>query len=203
VLRGIGTPRVKSMSLNALYILLVVLAFAAPVSAYRIMDDSTIVIYWTAPGDDSLSGRAAVYDLHYSPIPPVTDTAGWWNGSPRLFDASGPSFAGHRDSIVVTGLDFQKRYYFALKSADEEENWSRISNIAVFPDLTCADVNGDGTFNLADATYILAYYYNGGPAPIDGTGDVNGSGNINLIDATFLIKYLQDEGPPPFCDGGE
>ncbi len=196
-------PVAKGMSLSVLYISLAILVSAVPVSAYRVVNDSTIVIYWTAPGDDSLSGRATVYDVRYSPDPPQNDTARWWNGSPRLFNASGPSFSGYRDSIVVTGLNFQKQYYFALKSADDKDNWSRISNIAVFPNLTCADVNGDGTFNMADAVYILAYYYNSGPPPVNGTGDVDGSGEVNLIDATWLIKYLQNEGFPPMCDGGD
>jgi len=192
-------PYVKGISLNVLSILIFLLACGSPVMAYRIAGDSAIVIYWTAPGDDSHSGRASNYDIRFSQEPPTLDTLGWWNSAPHIANVPPPSFAGQRDSIIINGLDFRKLYYFALRSRDEADNWSGVSNIAVFPDLSCADVNGDGSFNLADATYILAYYYDNGPAPMEGTGDVDNSGTINLIDATFLVKYLHAEGPPPLC----
>ncbi len=62
------------------------------------------------------------------------------------------------------------------------------------------DVDGSGGMvNVADLTYLVAYIFQGGPAPgcID-EADVDGSGGIpNIADLTYLVAYLFQGGPAP------
>ncbi|KPJ50857.1 hypothetical protein AMJ40_01735 [candidate division TA06 bacterium DG_26] len=60
----------------------------------------------------------------------------------------------------------------------------------------CGDCNGDGRITIADATYLVAYIYRGGPAPI-GQGDVNLDGRTTIADATSLVAFIYRGGPPP------
>jgi outer membrane protein assembly factor BamB len=64
----------------------------------------------------------------------------------------------------------------------------------------CGDANGDDDVNVADAVYVIAYVFKGGPAPdpIE-AGDANGDGECNVADAVYLIAYVFKGGPPPQC----
>jgi len=67
----------------------------------------------------------------------------------------------------------------------------------------CGDVNDDCRCNIFDITYLIAYLYLDGSAPIPETyfGDVNSDEVINIFDITFLISYLYLNGSPPECIG--
>ena len=90
-------------------------------------------LYWTAPGDDSLSGRATVYDLRYSPLPitPINFAL----ATPVLGEPS-PGNAGTTESMLVTGLPEVVPLYFAMRTADEAGNWSGVSNVLLRPGQT-------------------------------------------------------------------
>jgi hypothetical protein len=67
-------------------------------------------------------------------------------------------------------------------------------------DPVCGDVNNDGWINILDITFLIAYLYQGGPAPIPPEiADVNSSGEINILDITYLISNLYMGGPEPIC----
>ena len=61
---------------------------------------ASVTLHWTAPGDDSLTGRATTYDLRYSLLPiSVTDfstATRWSTGQPLM--------AGSKETYVVSGL---------------------------------------------------------------------------------------------------
>jgi len=64
----------------------------------------------------------------------------------------------------------------------------------------CGDVDGNGSINILDGTFLVSYLYKDGPAPAPiERGDVNGSGSVNLLDITHLISYLYKNGPDPIC----
>jgi hypothetical protein len=92
-----------------------------------------VVLHWTAPGDDGLSGRATRYDLRYSLNSIVgTDTLGWWNRAIKVgIWAKVPALPGKPDSVRVLGFTPGYRYYAMIRSCDEVPNWSPLSNIAV------------------------------------------------------------------------
>ena len=93
----------------------------------------SVVLRWTAPGDDGLNGRATRYDLRYS-LNNIsgTDTLGWWNAATRvsLWNKI-PAQPGMPDSLRVLGFTPGYRYYAMLRTCDEVPNWSPYSNLAV------------------------------------------------------------------------
>jgi hypothetical protein len=89
-------------------------------------------LLWTAPGDDGMVGRASSYALRYRTTAIVgTDTLSWWNAATAVSGLPAPGVSGATDSVVVSGLDATKTYYFVLRTADEVPNWSGYSNVAI------------------------------------------------------------------------
>jgi hypothetical protein len=89
-----------------------------------------ITLVWTAPGDDGWTGAAAQYDIRYS-LSPLTEAV--WPTAVQAAGEPAPRPGGSVDTFVVTGLSPTTNYYFALKAADAEGNWSAKSNIASAP----------------------------------------------------------------------
>ena len=86
---------------------------------------SSATLTWTAPGDDGDRGTASQYDVRYA-TEPVTENN--WGSASRADGEPTPSVAGETETFIVRGLDSDSDYYFAIKAADEELNWSGISN---------------------------------------------------------------------------
>jgi FlgD Ig-like domain len=95
--------------------------------------DGSVTLLWTAPGDDSLTGTAMRYDIRYS-LFPITDANYNYcvgpGGLPR------PGAPGTFQQFTVFGLLPGLRYYFAMKTADERLNWSKVSNVIAFAGTT-------------------------------------------------------------------
>jgi hypothetical protein len=87
---------------------------------------SSIVLTWTAPGDDGSTGTASQYDVRYSTSQIITEAD--WEAAVSCTDGPSPSYAGTTESFTVTGLSPNTTYWFALKTADEVPNWSGLSN---------------------------------------------------------------------------
>ncbi|OQY27645.1 MAG: hypothetical protein B6244_09985 [Candidatus Cloacimonetes bacterium 4572_55] len=85
-----------------------------------------IDLAWTAPGADANQGRAFVYDARYS-ISPIT--AENFAEAQSASNEPTPQSAGSSENFSIGGLDPDTRYYFAVKTADEQYNWSPISNV--------------------------------------------------------------------------
>ena len=70
--------------------------------------------------------------------------------------------------------------------------------IVLMPGIAHAnDVNGDGQVNIADAVYIFAYLFAGGPPPPGGNisiMDINGDGWVDVADGVTLLAIIF--GPP-------
>jgi hypothetical protein len=93
--------------------------------------DSSVVLMWTAPGDDGLSGTATAYQCRYRTVPVTgTDTLTWWNAATAVSGMPAPRPSGSVDSVRVRGLIPSTTYYFIMRSSDEIPNWSAYSNIA-------------------------------------------------------------------------
>ncbi len=64
----------------------------------------------------------------------------------------------------------------------------------------CGDVNGDGTTNIGEISYLVVYLFMQGQAPCAmNSADVDGSGSINVADLIYLLEYLLKNGPAPVC----
>jgi hypothetical protein len=67
-------------------------------------------------------------------------------------------------------------------------------------DCTPGDANGDGTIDISDAVYAIAYIFTGGPAPTPYpicSGDANCDCTVDISDAVYLIAYIFTGGPAP------
>gem|GEM_PF-1543336 len=89
-------------------------------------DINYAALEWTVPGDDSLSGRAVVYDMRRSALP---ITAANFVAATAVVGEPVPGLPGARQGMTVSGLTSGVRYYFALKTGDEVPNWSPLSNV--------------------------------------------------------------------------
>ena len=88
---------------------------------------SHVTLAWSAPGDDGFVGVASRYDLRYSLKPITTDNFGQARPATNV---AAPAAAGLRERAKVAGLEANRLYYFALKTADDAGNWSALSNVA-------------------------------------------------------------------------
>ncbi len=88
---------------------------------------SAVQLAWTAPGDDGTTGRALRYDIRRSLN--SIDDSNWEQATPVTREPY-PSPAGAQETfIVLDSVTEGTTHYFALKSKDEEGNWSALSNI--------------------------------------------------------------------------
>lgn len=62
------------------------------------------------------------------------------------------------------------------------------------------DANGDGSVDISDVVYLIAYIFSGGRAPTPnsvGSGDADCSHGVDISDAVYLISRIFSGGPPP------
>jgi hypothetical protein len=88
---------------------------------------NSAVLSWTAPADVGPTGKAASYDLRYSPAG-ITEVN--WAGATQITGEPVPSAPGGKETFTVTGLNGGTQYFLAIKSADSAANVSPISNVA-------------------------------------------------------------------------
>ena len=86
---------------------------------------STLTLVWMAVGDDDDLGRAAEYDIRFG-LEEITDEN--WGDAQRVEDVPEPSASYVQEEFLVTGLEQDTEYYFAIKAVDEEGNAGNISN---------------------------------------------------------------------------
>jgi hypothetical protein len=90
----------------------------------------SILLTWTAPGDDGTTGTATSYDIRYSTS---TITEGNFASATESEGEPTPQAAGTVQTMRVSGLNWNTTYYFAMKTSDEVPNTSTLSNA---PNLT-------------------------------------------------------------------
>ncbi|MBU4446024.1 MAG: fibronectin type III domain-containing protein, partial [Elusimicrobia bacterium] len=91
------------------------------VSSYSIM------LEWTAPGDDGNEGTASSYDIRYTTAGEILSDIGF-NNAIQVEGVPAPLIAGSSETFTVTELNMGTTYYFAIKTEDEAENISELSN---------------------------------------------------------------------------
>jgi len=77
----------------------------------------------------------------------------------------------------------------------------RITQYACTLPYVCGDTDGSwDNPNISDLTYLVDYFFQGGPPPIYmDAADVNSSGIVDISDLTFIVDYMFHDGPPPDC----
>jgi hypothetical protein len=126
------------MSLRLRFLDLVALASFTVLSVTAALAGS-VTLRWTTPGDDSLMGRATRFDLRYSNL---TITALNFNQATAAVNLPVPGLPGAIQSVRVDALQSGRTYFFAIKTADEINNWSAISNVISRTPQEIVDVEG-------------------------------------------------------------
>ncbi len=165
-----------------------------------------VTLTWTAPGDDGHAGRATLYDLRYSL---TRITVANWNSAAQVMDEPWPQQAGARQSAWVGGLVLGRTYYFCMRTGDEKQNWSPLSNVvAKIAGLGCvgtvgnADCDPSDQVTMGDLTVIIDHLFvSGQPLGCPPEANIDGdlAGEITMSDLTCLIGYLfldAEELPP-------
>ncbi len=90
-------------------------------------DPVSVTVTWTAPGDDGSVGTCAAYDMRWSTDSTalVDDFTSQSGGLLSMI----PQIAGSTEIYTIPALEPSTVYYVALRSVDEADNWSSLSNI--------------------------------------------------------------------------
>ncbi len=113
---------------------------------------------------------------------------------------SHPEFEGEVFEITLTVEDFVLGYGLLLDTTVQtytvtgqylDATGFSIDGTVAIAGHVSGDVNDDGTLNVADLTYLVAFLFLGGPPPaVAGTGDLNRDGSVNIGDLTEIVTYL-------------
>nr|MDO8100500.1 PQQ-binding-like beta-propeller repeat protein [Candidatus Njordarchaeota archaeon] len=88
--------------------------------------NTSVTLAWTAPGDDGMIGNATGYVVKYSTSGPITD--GNWGSATTYTQLWTPAKNGTTETYVITGLNPDTTYWFAVKAYDEASNLGGASN---------------------------------------------------------------------------
>ena len=155
----------------------------APITDLAVVSGATtsgsLLLTWTATGDDGSVGTASAYEARYAMFPLTTVNFG--QGTVVAAAAPGPS--GHAQELLVAGLTSNTNFYVAIQAIDDGGRRSGLSNVAVgrtalrlgytLVSVPRVPVAGSDT---ADAVFgddvgipVYAYRWNpSGPLPTDG-----------------------------------
>ena len=101
---------------------------------------------------------------------------------------------GQINGIRYLGQDYGVvLLYFPLVAMKETDNFAALRQalIDLGTDMSCGDVNEDGTVNIADVLYLINHLYRGGPPPNDSwRADADCSSGLGLPDILVLINYI-------------
>jgi hypothetical protein len=108
--------------------------------------DRTILLGWTATGDDGAVGTAGSYDLRWS-LSPIS-AANFASATP-LTPGPIPLPSGDAQTYVVTDRTPGATYYFAIRAIDIEGNVGAISNVLQISTLTVDGIRPAGVDDLS------------------------------------------------------
>jgi Purple acid Phosphatase, N-terminal domain/Fibronectin type III domain len=96
---------------------------------------NSVTLSWTAQGDDAAVGTATSYDIRYSTA--LITTVNWATATQAISEPV-PTAAGTSQTMTISSLNMETRYYFAIKVSDEVPNQSSLSNVVniITPDQT-------------------------------------------------------------------
>lgn len=106
----------------------------------RSMTHVSVLLMFSAPGDDSLNGQCKSYDIRYSESPITNDSE--FNAATVWAYPVRPKTVGGIERVLVSRLTASTRYYFCIKGVDEAGNKGLRSNMET--DLTPTQNFGGG-----------------------------------------------------------
>ena len=108
---------------------------------------------WVSPGDDDMSGTAMTYIVRYAAA--AIDTQAKWDAATDVTGEPTPLIVGTAQSMTVSSLTPGQTYYFALRSLDDSNNLSALSNSPSAAAKAPTPVN-EGTYENENANIVYA-----------------------------------------------
>ncbi|MFN8547091.1 MAG: fibronectin type III domain-containing protein [Candidatus Eisenbacteria bacterium] len=145
--------------------------------------DGEVDLRWTATGDDGQIGTAARREVRWSADPITESNFASANLAP---DASAPSASGTVEGLTVRDLPRRTTLNFALRTIDEANNASPISNVltVTLPDLTApAAITDLRVQDVGAASVALAW---------TATGDDGTTGQAEGYDLRFSTSAITE-----------
>jgi hypothetical protein len=101
-----------------------------PVTDFTLINvgSRTALLSWTAPGDSDTSGIATEFDVRFSQSPLTEDN---WAGAQKGTGEPTPGPYGTYHEYTLNKILPNTQYYIGLKTLDEENNKSALSNVVV------------------------------------------------------------------------
>ncbi len=163
---------------------------------------TSLVLTWTAPGDDGATGQAASYAARYSSAAPGGSATAWWNAAIALTSVSSPKTSGSAEAYTAVGLSPGTTYYFSVRAADEAGNMSSVSAASIKSGTTAAQAvtppsgggGGGGGGSTADTTP---------PPPVTGVVVSAANGQValaweNPVSTDYVrTRIVRKEGSAP------
>src|SRR3989339_1312791 len=147
----------------------------------------TVVIQWTAPGDDGVAGTASFYDIRYSNV--YSEVSNWSGSASKCGSELMPTEAGNIQAYKIKDLTPDTVYYVGIKVGDEVPNWSDVSNVlAVKTDVIPDTVPPGKIVDLAVSDYDSTSITLGWTA----VGDDGSSGTANKYEIRRYNVLIND-----------
>ncbi len=124
----------------------------------------------------------------------------WVNSGSASFTSLGQLFGTARAFSIATGKLDQDEDFDVVLGMLENSGGNPIYFNESYT-YVCGDANGDGSVNISDAVYLIAYIFAGGSAPNPFlSGDANCDSAVNISDAVYLIAYIFAGGAAPCAE---
>jgi uncharacterized repeat protein (TIGR01451 family) len=88
-------------------------------------DPGSVILQWTATGNNGQSGAASRYSIRYANTA-ITDDS--WEDANSVPNSIVPQSSGEAEEFTVTGLKCDKDYFFAIRAVDPAGNYGCTSN---------------------------------------------------------------------------
>ncbi len=143
---------------------------------------NSVSLLWTAPGDDGNRGTATSYDVRFSSAP-ITESN--WASAARASATPAPAAAGTPQRLTLAGLIPGSTYYFALKTSDETNNLSALSNVPRATTLTMVTPPTGSIMTILIASNSVWKYLD------DGSNQSNAWSTLTFDDSTWASGPAQ------------
>jgi len=148
--------------------------------------DNSCSLSWSAPGNDGNTGIANLYDFRYS-TSNINESN--FSSATQITSEPAPQTAGTSQSITITGLNALTTYYFAMKTRDEAENWSDLSNIASD---TTADIPDTIAPTAISDLSVISCTTNSCEISWTSTGDDGNAGTASNYDIRYSTSLITE-----------
>jgi hypothetical protein len=158
---------------------------------------------------DFSSGSAYTISNHYFNLDTVSFRLenGTINVRHTILDSSGEIYSRPRFD-VMTDTGSIKSYIYGYDDGiytSEVYGWrsdgaSANLSTVTFINYICADIDNNGSVDIADLNYLVDYMFTGGPLPAHiASRDLNCSGAGDISDLVFMVDWMFTGGPEPWC----